>query len=289
MWQSIKVYVFVTVRRITTTTAPQRHLQLLTFNEVDFFFILYIWWDLTCERQQSTHGRPTCDCQKGTRCLLPYTARTQILWPDNATQTHTKQESKPGGSRELMWWIQQKKLHVMKVFIEDVFFFFFFDELTSQSSLMCLANVVWISVREQLSLPLEMSIRSWSEYMSSFSTKCCRSWSCGKKTHTEVNSIKICSQHLIKYWFGQQQFFSACTGSCFVCWETFSTIKQISIHLNKRWSSIWANNKLYKHGIQCFLLTAYNIDQQDLYKCIWTLFITRLSCCSIVLLGHKSY
>lgn len=59
--------------------------------------------------------------------------------------------------------------------------------LTSQSSLMCLANVVWISVREQLSLPLEMSIKSCSEYMSSFSTKCCRSCSWG--TQVQKKSI----------------------------------------------------------------------------------------------------
>jgi len=60
------------------------------------------------------------------------------------------------------------------------------DELTSQSSLMCLANVVWISVREQLSLPLEMSIKSCSEYMSSFSTKCWRSWSWRLKTQCKT-------------------------------------------------------------------------------------------------------
>ena len=59
------------------------------------------------------------------------------------------------------------------------------SELTSQSSFMCLANVVWISVREQLSLPLEMSIKSCSEYMSLFSTKCCRS--CSWRTHTVGN------------------------------------------------------------------------------------------------------
>lgn len=61
------------------------------------------------------------------------------------------------------------------------------QELTSQSSLMCLANVVWISVREQLSLPLEMSIKSCSEYMSSFSTKCCRS--CSWQIKTTVNTV----------------------------------------------------------------------------------------------------
>lgn len=179
----------MTVRRIATT-APQRHLQLLTFDEEDLFFILYIWWDLTCERQQSTRGRPTCDCQKGTRCLLPYTARTRILWPDNATQTHTKQESKGAHVMNTAEKVAcDESIHRGSVLLL---------ELTSQSSLMCLANVVWISVREQLSLPLEMSIRSWSEYMSSFSTKCCRSWSCGKKNHTEINSIKICSQHMLE-------------------------------------------------------------------------------------------
>lgn len=56
----------------------------------------YVWMrcSLTCETQQSTHGRLMCDCQKGIRCLLPCTARTQTLWPDIAA----KQESKPANT-----------------------------------------------------------------------------------------------------------------------------------------------------------------------------------------------
>lgn len=57
--------------------------------------------------------------------------------------------------------------------------------LTSQSSLMCLAKSVWISVREQPRRPASMSIRSCSEYISSFSTKCCRSCSCGQTGHCD--------------------------------------------------------------------------------------------------------
>lgn len=116
---------------------------------------------LTCETQRNTRGTLRCDCQKETGCLLPCTARTQSLWPGSAA-TH---KSKPLGLR----WSFSLQLLINVV-----------QQLTSQSNLMCLANVVWISVREQLSLPLEMSIRSWREYMSSFSTKCCRSWSCGQ-------------------------------------------------------------------------------------------------------------
>lgn len=52
---------------------------------------------------------------------------------------------------------------------------------TSQSSLMCLAKSVWVSVSEQPRRPVCASSRSWTEYISSFSTKCCRSWSCGSQ------------------------------------------------------------------------------------------------------------
>lgn len=64
-------------------------------------------------------------------------------------------------------------LHCLCFFVQSVT-----HKLTSQSSLICLAKVVWISVREQLRRPLEVSIRSCRLYMSSFSTKCWRSWSC---------------------------------------------------------------------------------------------------------------
>lgn len=50
---------------------------------------------------------------------------------------------------------------------------------TSQSSLMCLAKSVWVSASEQPRRPECVSSRSCTEYISSFSTKCCRSWSCG--------------------------------------------------------------------------------------------------------------
>ena len=53
---------------------------------------------------------------------------------------------------------------------------------TSQSSLMCLAKSVWVSVSEQPRRPVCASSRSWTEYISSFSTKCCRSWSCGSSS-----------------------------------------------------------------------------------------------------------
>lgn len=61
------------------------------------------------------------------------------------------------------------------------------NELTSQSSLMCLAKSVWISVREQPRRPASMSIRSCSEYISSFSTKCCLSCSCGQMGHCDCH------------------------------------------------------------------------------------------------------
>lgn len=215
----------MTVRRIATTTAPQRHLNIL--KKWDLFFILYIRWDLTCERQQSTRGRPTCDCQKGTRCLLPYTARTQILWPDNAKQTHTRQESKPGGSRELMWWIQQKKLCVMKY-------------SSSSSSLMSsphsLAWCVWQTWCG--SLWGNSWVCRWRCQSDPGVSTCHRSpqsaaglGAAGEKTHRSKQHKNMQPAYVgnwtcwgIKYWFSQQQFFPACTGSCFVCWETFSTI-----------------------------------------------------------------
>lgn len=117
-----------------------------------------IWYKLTCEIRQSSLGKPRCGCQKGKGCLPPCTARTQILWPDISIHTHNYSKV-----------IRQLLLNG-KAFV-NVY------ELTSQSNLMCLANVVWISVREQLRRPLEISIKSWSEYISSFSTKCWRSCS----------------------------------------------------------------------------------------------------------------
>lgn len=151
------------------------------------------WCSLTCGRRRSTRGRLRCDCQKGTGCLLPYTAHIQILWPDNAAHTHTQNRSQKSGLRRSYTarctTISNSKIKLCtrlkqatsRLTERRQWHLGLMYELTSQSSLMCLANVVWISVREQLSLPLEMSIKSWREYMSSFSTKCCRSCNWGRQ------------------------------------------------------------------------------------------------------------
>lgn len=163
------------------------------------------WCCLTCERRQSTRGRLRCDCQKGTGCLLPYTAHIQILWPDNAAHTYTQhRRQKPGLQRSssvCCTTIINNKIKLcrrLKQAMSRQQHLCFTYELTSQSSLMCLANVVWISVREQLSLPLEMSIKSWSEYMSSFSTKCCRScnWERQKKKKQKADLFTV--QHTME-------------------------------------------------------------------------------------------
>lgn len=59
---------------------------------------------LTCGRQQSTRDTLRCDCRKGKGCLLPYTAHTRILWPDNATYTHKhiQNESESQGFTEVI-------------------------------------------------------------------------------------------------------------------------------------------------------------------------------------------
>lgn len=127
----------------------------------------------------------------------------------------------------------------------------FMYELTSQSSLMCLANVVWISVREQLSLPLEMSIKSCSEYMSSFSTKCCRScsWKKEKQNKTmcviaswskpqdptllSVNISRISWHHTSQQSQKYVCFFlkTFVLYHIFLSWKSFLTFSKISMHM----------------------------------------------------------
>jgi len=87
-----------------------------TFTLSAVYFGLTSWWWLTCGTQQSSHGRQRYGCQKGTVCLLPYTAHTQILWPDNATQkrahthTHTHTNKQNGTETQSLWEVTSSQL-----------------------------------------------------------------------------------------------------------------------------------------------------------------------------------
>ncbi len=97
----------------------------------------------------------------GTGCLLPYTAHTQILWPDNAKHmhTHTHAHTESQGLSNVICIILLNKIlfsvsvHCLIVYYYNMclcvmhiqvttLFFVHYVELTSQSSLMCFANVV---------------------------------------------------------------------------------------------------------------------------------------------------
>lgn len=110
----------------------------------------------TCGRQRSSHCTRTCGCQRGRARHPLCRARTQNPWPGTAVGEGSRSvllrgapEATPAalptlraGSREppgLDW------------------------APTSQSSLMCLAKSVWVSVSEQPRRPVCASSRSWME------------------------------------------------------------------------------------------------------------------------------
>lgn len=123
----------------------------------------------TCGRRRSSRCRPKCGCRRGRARRPPCRAHRRSLSPGTAGAGAGKRSQWcPVGNLPAL-----PHMHTALAPREPRRG----SGLTSQSSLMCLAKRVWISVREQLRRPASISIRSCSEYISSFSTKCCRSCS----------------------------------------------------------------------------------------------------------------